>query len=97
MIGMNRSFSAVILAGGMSTRMGGVSKKQSLLLGLPAVVHTLLAFENAPSCSEILVVSREDECGLYTDYKTRFRLSKLKGAVPGARGGIVFLRDSVKA
>ena len=83
MIGLSKRFSAVILAGGISSRMGGISKQQSLLLGLPVIVYTLQAFERAPSCAEILVVSREDECKLYEDYKTRYGISKLKGAVPG--------------
>lgn len=83
MIGLNKRFSAVILAGGMSSRMGGISKQQSLLVGLPVIVYTLRAFERAPSCAEILIVSREDECKLYEDYKTRYGIAKLKGAVPG--------------
>ena len=85
MISFGKKFSAVVLAGGMSARMGGISKQQSLLCGLPAVVHTLKAFEDAPSCKEVMVVSREDECRLYDGYKTEYSLTKLIGAVPGGK------------
>ena len=54
-----KTFSAVILAGGSSTRMGGISKQQALLAGIPVAVRSMLAFENCSFCKEILVVSKE--------------------------------------
>ena len=78
-----KSFSAVILAGGSSTRMGGVSKQQIKICGVPAVVHTLRAFENCPECREIVVVSIADECKLYRAYAEEYGLKKLKKTVFG--------------
>ena len=56
--------SAVIVAGGSSTRLGeGVSKQMLELRGIPVVVRSLLAFENCPDIDEIIVVAKADEAG----------------------------------
>ncbi|WP_342647863.1 2-C-methyl-D-erythritol 4-phosphate cytidylyltransferase [Mucilaginibacter sp. CSA2-8R] len=48
---------AIIVAGGSGTRMQSVVPKQFLLLnGLPVLMHTLLAFYNAPSKPQLIVV-----------------------------------------
>ena len=77
------SFSALILAGGMSSRTGGISKQQYLLLDIPVVVRSIMAFEACTACREILVVSRADECPLYAGFKDQYGLKKLIGVVPG--------------
>ncbi len=78
-----RYFSAVILAGGMSSRTGGVSKQQYLLNGVPVVARTMLSFEHCDFCSEIVVVSRADECTLYDDMCAKYGIKKFTKAVPG--------------
>lgn len=75
--------SAVIVAGGSSTRMGGVSKQLLKLGDIPVIVHTLMAFERTPEIDEIIVVAKEDELGLYKDFKTAYGITKLKKAVTG--------------
>lgn len=76
--------SAVIVAGGSSTRLGGNSTKQLLeLCGKPVVVHTLLAFENTPEIDEIIVVAKQDEVGLYEEFKKNYGINKLKKVVVG--------------
>jgi 2-C-methyl-D-erythritol 4-phosphate cytidylyltransferase len=57
----NTFVSAIILAGGKSERMGGVSKQLVTVGGTPVVVLSALAYENCPEVSEIVVVCREDE------------------------------------
>ncbi len=78
-----KKFSAVILAGGLSTRMGGVSKQQYVLCGLPVVVHTMQAFEKCPECREIIVVSRKDECTLYPTLCEKYAITKFCRVLPG--------------
>lgn len=64
--GKKKTLSAVILAAGSGTRLGGEVPKQHLTLaGLPVVVHTLLAFEACPDVGEIVVVCRAGEEKLY--------------------------------
>ena len=75
--------SAVIVAGGSSTRMGGVSKQMASLCGVPVVVHTLLAFERCDDIKEIIVVAKADEIGYYEKFKSDYNLTKLKKAVVG--------------
>ena len=50
---------AIIVAGGSSRRMG-VDKTFALLAGLPAIAHSIRAFNAAECVSEIVVVGRED-------------------------------------
>lgn len=78
-----KRFSAVILAGGSSTRMGGVSKQHQRLLGTPVAVYTIRAFEACPSCCEIIVVSKADECPLFEEYKKEYGFSKPFKVFPG--------------
>ena len=76
--------SAVIVAGGSSSRMGtGVSKQLLELDGIPVVVRTLLAFEETPEIDEIIVVAKEGELELYKEFKAKYKISKLKQAVIG--------------
>ena len=60
--------SAIIPAAGNSTRMAMGQSKQFLpLLGKPAIVYTLQAFEQAKSVDEIILVCRdEDKAQLHT-------------------------------
>ena len=76
--------SALIVAGGSSTRMGdGVSKQLFKICGVPTVVHTLLAFERTPEIDEIIVVAKKDEIELYKEFKSLYGITKLKKAVVG--------------
>ena len=62
--------SAVIVAGGSSTRMGeGVSKQLLEIDGIPVVVRTMLAFQGAPEIDEIIVVAKDCELELYKDFR----------------------------
>lgn len=51
---------AVVVAAGSSTRMGGEDKIMLPLLGEPVIVHTLRALEYCPQIQEIIVVTREE-------------------------------------
>ena len=54
--------SAIIPAAGNSTRMAMGQSKQFLpLLGKPAIVYTLQAFEQAKSVDEIILVCRDED------------------------------------
>lgn len=76
--------SAVILAAGSSSRMGGETTKQLMDLdGMPVVVHTLLAYEAADTIHEIIVVAREEEIPLYEQFKETYGITKLTKVVKG--------------
>lgn len=75
---------AIIVAGGSSSRMGdGVSKQLLKLHGIPVVVHTLLAFEAADTVDEIVVAAKQEELPFYEGFAKDFHITKFKKAVEG--------------
>ncbi len=78
-----RSCSAVILAGGQSTRMGGISKQLFSLRDKPIAVYSMLAFEACPSISEIILVAAENEIAAYRGFKEKYGITKLAAIVKG--------------
>lgn len=76
--------SAVILAAGTSTRMGGDSKQLIELEGKSVIAHTLCAFQECDLIDEIVVVANEAETSYYDDvFKKKYSLSKLSRVVTG--------------
>jgi len=76
--------SAVILAGGSSTRFGGDLPKQfQTILDLPVVAYSLLAFEQTKSIKEIIVVCREQDIPHYDAMAQTYGITKYKAAVTG--------------
>lgn len=83
-IGKKDFVSAVILAGGSGTRVGGDKTKQMLeVCGKPLVVHTLLAFQKSENIDEIVVVAKKDELASYEHFKTEYDLTKITKIVEG--------------
>lgn len=82
----NRKYftSAIIVAGGVGSRMGADVPKQHIkLCGKEAVVHSMLAFENCSLIDEIIPVCLDGEQVIYDDYKIKYGITKLKAAVVG--------------
>lgn len=52
---------ALVAAAGCASRMGGVDKQLTELDGVPVLVRTLLALENARRVDTIVVAAREDQ------------------------------------
>lgn len=75
---------AIIVAAGNSTRMGGGISKQFIpLLGKPAVSYTFKAFEDAKSISEVVVVCRECDLSEIKEIAKTENCSKIKSYVIG--------------
>ncbi|MBE6661987.1 MAG: 2-C-methyl-D-erythritol 4-phosphate cytidylyltransferase [Ruminococcaceae bacterium] len=75
---------AIIVAGGSSSRMGdGISKQMLKLRGIPVIVHTLLAFERANSVDEIVIAAKKEELALYQTLAKDYGITKLKKVVMG--------------
>lgn len=75
--------SAVIVAAGSSSRMGGGSKQMMNLSGIPVIVHTLRAFDNTPCIHEIVIVAKESELPLYDELIRAYDLKKISAVVKG--------------
>ena len=82
--GKSHHTTAIIVAGGSSSRMGdGVSKQLVKLHGVPVIVHTLLAFERASSVDDILVAAKQEELPLYEEFAKAYSITKFRKAVLG--------------
>ncbi len=76
--------SAIIVAAGQSTRMGGEISKQFLLIdGVPVIVRTLKAFELAGSVHEIVIAAREEDIPQMYALVQDYEITKVKQIVTG--------------
>ncbi|MCI1966377.1 MAG: 2-C-methyl-D-erythritol 4-phosphate cytidylyltransferase [Oscillospiraceae bacterium] len=75
---------AVIAAAGRSTRMGGGISKQFLpLMGVPAVIHTLRAFDQALAVGQVIVICRKEDLGQMRECIERYHIRKVTAVLPG--------------
>ncbi len=74
---------AVIAAGGSSTRMGGENKLLMELDDRSVLAHTLLAFERCSSISEIIISAKSDMIVPYSNLAAELGIKKLKCVVAG--------------
>ena len=76
--------SAIIAAAGLSRRFGGeVTKQMTELCGVPLLVHTLKAYEQADCIHEIVIVAREDEIPFWEKLCADHGISKVSRIVKG--------------
>lgn len=69
--------SAVILAAGLSTRMGdGVSKQFLLIDGIPVVARSVIQFEKSEFINEIIVVCKKEEIASYDSFVSDYGITK---------------------
>lgn len=90
--------SAIIVAAGSSTRMGGkVSKQMLLLSGKPVIAHTLTAFEAAQSINEIVIVTRPEDIKPMQAIKEQYSIGKCTRIVAGGATRQLSVAQGVKA
>lgn len=74
---------AVIVAGGSSSRMGGVDKQFARLRGVPVLALSALSYERARSVDEIVIVTRAGMENAVEELCRAHGVTKLKCAVAG--------------
>lgn len=83
----NRRFftSAVILAAGIGSRFGTEKGKKQFcpICSVPALVHTVRAFEACGCISEIVIVARAEDIFRCEEYRSEYAFTKVKAIVPG--------------
>ncbi|HEX3038322.1 MAG TPA: 2-C-methyl-D-erythritol 4-phosphate cytidylyltransferase [Oscillospiraceae bacterium] len=85
---MSASYSccAILVAAGSSTRMSCCSSKQFIpLLEVPAIAHSLSAFEKAQLIQEIIVVCRPEDREEMLNIIRQYHIKKVRAVVPGGK------------
>ena len=95
--------SAIILAAGSSTRMGGESKQFIELCGLPVVARTVCTFDKSNCIDELIIVCKKEELELYSDFAEKYCIQKPLKVIGGgstrqesARNGVDVVSDKSK-
>ena len=77
---------AIILAAGSSSRMGGDTSKQFLsVAGLPVLARTLLSYEKCPMIREIVVVARSQDREAVQKMVSEYHITKCKAIAEGGK------------
>lgn len=74
---------AIVVAAGNSTRMGGVNKQFLSLGGVPVLVRTLQAFSACPMVNEIVVAAREEDIVEMFSLVKAYKIEKVTDIVRG--------------
>lgn len=75
---------ALIAAAGSSTRMGGTTSKQLLKIdGIPVLARTLLAYQEALTVQEIILIARRDEFDAFRALAEQYKITKLRRITEG--------------
>ncbi|QEY34412.1 2-C-methyl-D-erythritol 4-phosphate cytidylyltransferase [Caproiciproducens galactitolivorans] len=83
-MGKDSNCCAIIVAAGESTRMAlGFSKQFIPLCGVPAIVHTLFAFDAAEMVKSVIVVCRREDMPEMKDFIEKYRIKKVISIVEG--------------
>ncbi len=76
--------SAIIVAAGRSTRMGGERSKQFIFLdGVPVIVRTLKSFELANSIREVVIAARQEDIPQMYALIRDYEITKVRQIVTG--------------
>lgn len=76
--------SAIIAAAGLSERFGGdVTKQMTELCGVPLLIHTLRAYEQAECIHEIVLVAKPNELPAWEKLCREHGITKLSAIVEG--------------
>ena len=76
--------SAIILAGGSSSRFCSDTTKQlTFISGMPVIARTISVFDKCKFINEIIVVAKKDEMTLYPDLKKKYGWKKVVKVVCG--------------
>jgi 2-C-methyl-D-erythritol 4-phosphate cytidylyltransferase len=87
---------AILVAAGSSRRMG-FDKLMADLAGQPVAAHTLLAFEQAPSVSRIVIVTQPERIEVFQALVRAIGLRKPLAIVPGGAERHLSVAEGVRA
>lgn len=88
-------FSAIILAGGSSSRMNGINKQLAPLDGIPVVIRSALAFQRSDLVSEIILAVPAGERQFYADLCRQYFITKLKTTTEGGATRFLSVKNAL--
>lgn len=80
---LNESVGVIIVAAGSASRMGGINKITAPLFGMPVIARTVSMFNNNPSVSDIVLVTRNDMILDLQNILNKYNLSKVTDIIEG--------------
>ncbi len=89
--------SAVVVAAGSSSRMGGRDKIFMPLLDIPVIARSLMAYEKCEDVSEIIVVTRENSVNEIYETAEKYGIKKLKTVVCGGNSRAESVKNGIEA
>lgn len=89
-------FSAIILAAGNSTRMGGTNKQLAKINDTPVFIMSALAFQRSEMVSEIILAAPAEDAERYEKMARNFGVTKLKAAVSGGATRFLSVRNALE-
>lgn len=89
--------SAIIVAAGNSSRMGGENKQFLNLDGKPVLAHTLSVFESCDFIDEIIVVTKEEYIDKVKSLCEEYGISKIHSVTTGGDTRAESVRNGVAA
>ena len=84
---------AIIAAAGSGQRMGGIDKQMLLLGDVPVVARSIVAYQDCPRITDIVVVCPGPDIAAFYDLVRNFAWDKIRQVVAGGRER----QDSVRA
>lgn len=88
---------AIVVAAGTASRMGGIDKIMADLNGKPVIIHTLLAFQKARCIDEIVVVARPEREAQLKELVEAYQITKTAAVVPGGLSRMESVMAGLKA
>lgn len=88
---------AVIVAAGTATRMGGVDKILTPLLDVPTIIRSIKAFEESQCIDNIVVVLRKDAVNTVQNLLTQHKLGKVTDLVEGGETRAESVKSGIAA
>lgn len=88
-------FSALILAGGSSSRMNGINKQLAILDGIPVIIRSLLSFQRSEMVSGIILTVPAGEEEYYRSLCKAHNITKLSAVTAGGSTRAVSVRNAL--
>ena len=97
-ISKNKPFvTAIIAAGGSSSRMNGENKLLISIGNIPVIAHSLITFQNCEAISEIIIAAHEMHLEQYTDIAKKYGITKVTKVVNGGKTRLHSVYNAVSA